>query len=48
MRQNLGHLELQKVTSVEDANQLLAEGWNLFSVVSGGGEHVHYVFTRRA
>jgi hypothetical protein len=43
-----GHLELARVTSEEDANRLLAQGWELFTVVSGGGEHLHFILTRRA
>jgi hypothetical protein len=43
-----GHSEIRKVTTEEEANALLAHGWSLFTVVSGGGEHVHYILTRRA
>jgi hypothetical protein len=43
-----GYLKVRKVTTDEDANTLLAQGWTLFTVVSGGGEHVHYILTRRA
>jgi hypothetical protein len=43
-----GHLKVRKVNSEDDANSLLARGWTLFAVVSGGGEHVHYILTRRA
>lgn len=45
---HLGHLEVTRVGSEDDANRLLAEGWDLLSVVSGGGEHIHYILTRRA
>jgi hypothetical protein len=48
MGEHPGHLELRKVTSEDEANSLLAMGWTLFTVVSGGGEHVHYILTRRA
>jgi hypothetical protein len=43
-----GRLEVKRVTSEEDANRLLAQGWDLFSVVAGTGEHLHYILTRRA
>jgi hypothetical protein len=43
-----GQLELKRVTNEEDANRLLAQGWELFTVVSGGTEHLHYILTRRA
>lgn len=43
-----GHLEVRNVGNEGDANRLLAQGWDLFTVVSGGGEHVHYILTRRA
>jgi hypothetical protein len=43
-----GHLKVAKVATEDDANTLLAQGWTLFAVVSGGGEHVHYILTRRA
>jgi hypothetical protein len=43
-----GHLELTRVTNESDANHLLAQGWELFTVVSGGGEHLHFILTRRA
>jgi hypothetical protein len=43
-----GHVEVKRVTSDDAANELLRQGWELFAVVGGGGEHVHYVLTRRA
>ena len=43
-----GHLEVTKANDEDQANHLLARGWELFSVVPGGGEHVHYILTRRA
>ena len=43
-----GHLEVRRVGSEEQANRLLAEGWQLFTVVGGGGEPLHYILTRRA
>jgi hypothetical protein len=43
-----GHLEVTSVSAEEEANRLLAQGWELFSVVAGGGEHLHYILTRRA
>lgn len=43
-----GHLEVRRVTNEEEANRLLAQGWELFTVVSGGHEHLHYILTRRA
>lgn len=43
-----GHLEVARVTTEEEANRLLAQGWELFTVVSGGGEHLHFILTRRA
>jgi hypothetical protein len=43
-----GHLEVTKVSTEDDANSLLAQGWALFSVVSGGKEGVFYILTRRA
>ena len=43
-----GHLELKSVSNEGEANRLLAEGWELFTVVAGGGEHIHYILTRRA
>jgi hypothetical protein len=43
-----GHLECKRVSTEEDANHLLAQGWDLFTVVSGGAEHLHYILTRRA
>jgi hypothetical protein len=43
-----GHLELARVTTEEEANRLLAQGWELFTVVAGGGEHLHFILTRRA
>jgi hypothetical protein len=43
-----GHLELRRVANEEDANYLLANGWELFTVVSGGNEHLHYILIRRA
>ena len=48
MGSHVGHQEVRKVASEDDANRLLAQGWSLFAVVSGGGEHVHYILTRRA
>jgi hypothetical protein len=43
-----GHLQVTRVSDEDDANQLLAQGWELFTVVAGGGKHVHYILTRRA
>jgi hypothetical protein len=43
-----GHQEVKSVSDEGEANDLLAEGWELFSVVAGGGEHIHYILTRRA
>jgi hypothetical protein len=43
-----GHLQVRRVTTEQDANRLLAQGWELFAVVSGGGEHLHYILTIRA
>jgi hypothetical protein len=40
-------LEVTKTGSTDEANRLLAEGWTLFTVVSGGGEHVHYILTKQ-
>ena len=42
-----GHLEIRRVGTEEEANELLRMGWDLFAVVGGGGEHLHYVLTRR-
>ncbi len=42
-----GHLEIKRVGSEDEANRLLRLGWELFAVVAGGGEHLHYVLTRR-
>lgn len=42
-----GYLEVTRVGNEDQANRLLAQGWDLFTVVSGGGEHVHYILTRR-
>jgi hypothetical protein len=42
-----GHLEVKSVSNEGEANHLLAEGWELFTVVAGGGEHIHYILTRR-
>jgi hypothetical protein len=42
------HLEVKSVSDESKANHLLAQGWDLFSVVSGGGEHLHYILTRHA
>jgi hypothetical protein len=39
-------LEVTNTGSTDEANRLLAEGWALFTVVSGGGEHVHYILTK--
>ncbi|MGH2786443.1 MAG: hypothetical protein ACRDJV_00860 [Actinomycetota bacterium] len=43
-----GQLEVKRATSEEEANGLLAQGWELFSVVAGSGEHLNYILTRRA
>ncbi len=43
-----GHLEVKSVSKEAEANVLLAQGWELFTVVAGGGEHIHYILTRRA
>jgi hypothetical protein len=43
-----GHLEVIRVTSEESTNRLLEQGWELFTVVAGGGEHLHFILTRRA
>ena len=43
-----GHLEVRSVSDEGEANSLLAQGWDLFTVVAGGGEHIHYILTRRA
>jgi hypothetical protein len=43
-----GHLEVTRVTSDDAANELLKQGWELFAVVGGSGEDVHYILTRRA
>jgi hypothetical protein len=43
-----GHLEVKSVSTEGEANHLLAEGWELFTVVAGGGEHLHFILTRRA
>lgn len=40
------HQEVKRVNDEEQANQLLAKGWDLFTVISGGGE-IHYILTRR-
>ena len=42
------YLEVKRVGNEEAANELLRQGWTLFAVVGGGGEHIHYVLTRRA
>jgi hypothetical protein len=42
----MGVVEVTNTGSTDEANRLLAEGWTLFTVVSGGGEHVHYILTR--
>ena len=42
------HLQVRSVSNEGEANKLLALGWELFTVVSGGGEHIHYILTRRA
>jgi hypothetical protein len=39
-------VEVTNTGSTDEANRLLADGWTLFTVVSGGGEHVHYILTR--
>ena len=41
-----GHLEVRSVSDEGEVNQLLAQGWDLFTVVAGGGEHIHYIVTR--
>jgi hypothetical protein len=43
-----GHPEVKSVSNEGEANHLLAGGWELFTVVAGGGEHLHYILTRRA
>jgi hypothetical protein len=43
-----GYLEVKRVGSEDDANELLRQGWDLFAVVGGGGEHIHYILTTRA
>jgi hypothetical protein len=43
-----GHLEVRSVSDEGAANLLLAQGWELFTVVAGGGEHIHFILTRRA
>jgi hypothetical protein len=43
-----GHLEVKSVSEEGEANHLLAQGWELFTVVAGGGEHLHFILTRRA
>ena len=48
MSSHPGYMEVRNVSSEDEANRLLAQGWTLFSVVAGGGEHVHYILTRRA
>jgi hypothetical protein len=39
-------LEVTSSGSTDETNRLLTEGWALFTVVSGGGEHIHYILTR--
>lgn len=39
--------EVRRVSDEDKANHLLAQGWELFTVVAGGGEHVHYILIRR-
>jgi hypothetical protein len=39
-------VEVTNTGSTDEANRLLAEGWILFTVASGGGEHAHYILTR--
>jgi hypothetical protein len=39
-------LEVANTGNLDETNRLLTEGWTLFTVVSGGGEHVHYILTR--
>jgi hypothetical protein len=43
-----GQMEVKRVSDEDEANQLLGQGWDLFTVVAGGGEHVHFILTRRA
>jgi hypothetical protein len=42
----LAVVEVTRSGSTEETNRLLSEGWTLFAVVSGGGEHIHYILTR--
>lgn len=41
------HMEVKTVGDEESANQLLAKGWDLFTVVAGDGENIYYILTRR-
>jgi hypothetical protein len=43
-----GDLKVKSVSDEGEANHLLAQGWELFTVIAGGGEHIHYILTRRA
>ncbi len=48
MAQHAGHIQVTRVNGEDEANRLLAQGWELFTVVAGSGEHIYYILTRRA